>query len=86
MTAQNAMRCGIHAAIVDAFMSSQMCAWCYEDGTRLKSNSKIFHSPHCKTTTDADLNAARNIARRDTVKALPISLLPEYLCSVDGFQ
>ncbi|MHA1716505.1 MAG: zinc ribbon domain-containing protein [Promethearchaeota archaeon] len=86
MTAQNAIRCGIRAVMVDAFMSSQTCASCHEKGDRLKSNTKLFYCPHCKTTLDADLNAARNITKRDTVKILPVSLSPEYLCSVDGFQ
>jgi len=86
MTAQNAIRCGIHAVMVDAFMTSQTCACCHKKGDRLKSNTKLFYCPHCKTTLDADLNAARNIAKRDTVKILQISHSPEYLCSVDGFQ
>ena len=86
MTAQNAIRCGIRAVMVDAFMSSQTCTRCHEKGDRLKSNTKLFYCPHCKTTIDADLNAARNITKRDTVKILPVSHSPEYLCSVDGFQ
>jgi len=86
MTAQNAIRGGIHSVIVDAFMTSQTCAHCHKKGIRLPSNTKLFYCPHCKTTVDADLNAARNIAKRDTVKVLPISFSAEYLCSVDGFQ
>ncbi|TFF89657.1 MAG: hypothetical protein EU548_06995 [Promethearchaeota archaeon] len=86
MTAQNAIRCGIRAVIVDAFMSSQTCAHCHKKGTRLTSNTKLFHCLHCNTTLDADLNAARNIAKQATVKVLPVSFSAEYLCSVDGFQ
>lgn len=86
MTSQNAIRCGIRAVIVDAFMSSQTCAHCHKKGSRLTSNTKLFYCPRCKTTVDADLNAARNIAKRDTVKVLPVSFSAEYLCSVDGFQ
>jgi transposase len=86
MTAQNASRFGIHAVIVDAFMSSQICAHCHQKGTRLTSNTKLFYCPHCKTMVDADLNAARNIAKRATVKVLPVSFSAEYLCSGDGFQ
>ena len=86
MTAQNANRCGIPAVTVDAFMSSQTCAHCHKQGTRLSSNTKLFYCPHCRITVDADLNAARNIARRDTVKVIPVSFSAEYLCSVDGFQ
>jgi transposase len=86
MTSQNAIRCGIRAVIVDAFMSSQTCAHCHKKGSRLTSNTKLFYCPRCKTTVDADLNAARNIAKRDTVKILPVSFSAEYLCSVDGFQ
>ncbi|MHA1671954.1 MAG: zinc ribbon domain-containing protein, partial [Promethearchaeota archaeon] len=68
MTAQNAIRCGINAVLVDAFMTSQTCACCHEKSDRQKSNTKLFYCPHCKTTVDADLNAARNIAKRNTVK------------------
>ena len=86
MTAQNAIRCKIHAVTVDAFMSSQTCAHCHKKGTRLTTNTKLFYCPHCKTTIDADLNAARNIAKRETVKVLSVSFSAEYLCSVEGFQ
>ena len=86
MTAQNAIRCRVKAVTVDAFMTSQTCAHCHKKGTRLTSNTKLFYCPRCKTMINADLNAARNIAKRDTVRVLPVSFSTEYLCSGDGFQ
>ncbi len=85
-TAQNASRKGIQVVLVNPYMSSHECAHCKQRGFRHPDNMKLFTCPHCNMTVDSDLNAARNIVKRDTVKILSVSFSSEYLCSVDGLQ
>ena len=74
MVAQGAARHGIRSVVVDAFMTSQRCAVCGRRGIRRATSTKLFHCLHCRSTVDADLNAARNIVQGAIVYVLSPSL------------
>jgi len=55
---------GIRITKVNPYLTSQLCSKCGKVGTRFKGFFRCFH---CGYSLNADLNASRNLAKRDSI-------------------